>query len=55
MGGRHGATDYREVVIRSDIDVVGVYSPDHLHTEQVTAALAAGKHIVRTKPTVTSV
>ena len=52
---RHGTTDYREIVNRSDIDVVGVYSPDHLHAGQVTAALAAGKHIVCTKPIFTSV
>ena len=51
----HWSTDYRDVVARSDIDVVGVYSPDHLHTEHVTAALEAGKHIVCTKPMVTTV
>jgi predicted dehydrogenase len=51
----HWSTDYRDVVARSDIDVVGVYSPDHLHAEHVTAALEAGKHIVCTKPMVTTV
>ncbi len=52
---KHWTTDYREVVSRSDIDVVGVYSPDHLHAEHVTAALEAGKHIVCTKPMVASI
>jgi predicted dehydrogenase len=43
-------TDYRELVSRKDIDVVGVYSPDHLHYEHVSAALKAGKHVLCTKP-----
>jgi predicted dehydrogenase len=52
---RHWTTDYLEVINRPDVDVIGVYSPDHLHAEHVTAALEAGKHIVCTKPMVTSV
>ena len=51
----HWTTDYLEVIKRPDVDVIGVYSPDHLHAEHVTAALEAGKHIVCTKPMVTSV
>jgi predicted dehydrogenase len=51
----HWTTDYLEVINRPDVDVIGVYSPDHLHAEHVTAALEAGKHIVCTKPMVTSV
>jgi predicted dehydrogenase len=43
-------TDYRELVKRKDIDVVAVYSPDHLHHEHCVAALKAGKHVVCTKP-----
>jgi predicted dehydrogenase len=48
-------TDYRELVARPDVDVIGVYSPDHLHYDHVRAALEAGKHVVCTKPMVTSV
>jgi predicted dehydrogenase len=48
-------TDYRELVARPDVDVIGVYSPDHLHAEHAAAALRAGKHVVCTKPMVTSV
>jgi predicted dehydrogenase len=48
-------TDYRELIARPDVDVVGVYSPDHLHAEHALAALRAGKHVVCTKPMVTSV
>ena len=51
----HWSTDYRDVIARPDVDVIGIYSPDHLHAEHVTAALEAGKHIVCTKPMVTTV
>lgn len=47
-------TDYRELVARQDVDVVAVYSPDALHAEHCIAALEAGKHVVCTKPMVTS-
>jgi predicted dehydrogenase len=46
-------TDYRALVERPDVDVVAVYSPDHLHAEHCLAALAAGKHVICTKPMVT--
>ena len=47
-------TDYRELVSRPEIDVVGIYSPDYLHVEQIEAATAVGKHIICTKPMVVS-
>jgi len=47
-------TDYRELVQREDVDVVCVFSPDHLHAEHCVAALQAGKHVVCTKPMVTT-
>ena len=57
-GDQHGipfaTTDYRELLARPEIDVVGIYSPDHLHIEQIEAAVAAGKHIICTKPMVVS-
>ena len=53
-GIAHWTTDFRELVRRPEIDVVGVYSPDHLHIEHVVAALEAGKHVVCTKPMVAS-
>ena len=46
-------TDYQELVSRDDIDVVAVYSPDHLHAVHCAAAIEAGKHVVCTKPMVT--
>jgi predicted dehydrogenase len=48
-------TDYRELIARDDISVIGVYSPDHLHAEHAIAALKAGKHVICTKPMCTSV
>ncbi len=47
-------TDYRELVRRPEVEVVAVYSPDALHAEHCLAALEAGKHVVCTKPMVTS-
>ena len=35
---------------RPDIDLVGIYTPDHLHKDQVIRALEAGKHVLVTKP-----
>jgi predicted dehydrogenase len=46
-------TDYRELVGRTDVDVVCVFSPDHLHAEHCLGALERGKHVVCTKPMVT--
>ena len=47
-------TEYQALLDRPDIDVVGIYSPDHLHMAQIEAAAAAGKHIICTKPMVVS-
>ena len=54
IGVEFWTTDYQELVSRDDIDVVAVYSPDHLHAEHCAAAIEAGKHVVCTKPMVTS-
>jgi predicted dehydrogenase len=47
--------DHRALVECPDVDVVCVFSPDHLHAEHCAAALEAGKHVVCTKPMVTTV
>lgn len=44
-----------ELINRKDIDIVGIYTPDHLHSEHCIKALEAGKHVICTKPMVTSV
>lgn len=47
-------TDWRELIRRPEVEVVGVYSPDSLHAEHVLAALEAGKPVLVTKPFTTS-
>jgi len=54
IGVSFWTTDYRELVRRDDIDVVAIYSPDHLHAEHCVAAIESGKHVVCTKPMVTN-
>lgn len=43
-------TSYAEMLRDPKVDVVGIYTPDQLHAEHVLQALAAGKHVVCTKP-----
>lgn len=45
-------TDYGDMLAREDVDVIGIFTPDPLHAEQILAALGAGKHVVCTKPVV---
>ena len=46
--------EYRELLARSDVDIVAIYTPDALHGEHVEQALLAGKDVICTKPLVTS-
>ena len=46
-------TEYKELIQRGDIDVIAVYSPDHLHAQHCIDALKADKHVIVTKPMVT--
>jgi predicted dehydrogenase len=54
FGVPHWTDDYRALVAREDVDVVCVFSPDHLHAPHCLGALGAGKHVVCTKPMVTT-
>lgn len=41
---------YAALLANPAVDVVGIYTPDHLHADHVLAALRAGKHVICTKP-----
>ena len=47
-------TSYDELLARADVDIVAIYTPDHLHAEHAERAFAAGKHVICTKPLVNS-
>jgi len=47
-------SDYRQMLDRKDIDMVIVATPEFFHPEHVTAAAAAGKHILCEKPMATT-
>ncbi len=42
--------DYDEMLARPEVDVVAIYTPDHLHAEHVERAFEAGKDVICTKP-----
>ncbi len=43
-------TNYDDLLNDPEIDVVGIYTPDHLHAAHIKQALLHGKHVVCTKP-----
>ncbi len=43
-------TDYRRMLDREDVDVVGIYTPSGAHLEIACDVAAAGKHVLVTKP-----
>lgn len=43
-------TSYQEMLDDQNIDVIAIYTPDHLHAEHVKQALLHNKHVVCTKP-----
>ena len=47
-------TDYEELLARSDIQAVGIDTPDFAHRDAFIAACKAGKHILLEKPLATS-
>ncbi|HSL42523.1 MAG TPA: Gfo/Idh/MocA family oxidoreductase [Anaerolineales bacterium] len=47
--------DYRDILADPEVDAVVIATPPYLHAEQLTAALAAGKHVLVEKPLAESV
>jgi predicted dehydrogenase len=43
-------TEYQEMLDDPEIDIIAIYTPDHLHAEHIKQALLHGKHVVCTKP-----
>ena len=43
-------TSYQDMLNDAEIDIIAIYTPDHLHAEHVKRALLHGKHVVCTKP-----
>ena len=46
----HYTTKYDDMLKDPEIDIIAIYTPDHLHAEHVASALEHGKHVVCTKP-----
>lgn len=43
-------TEYSDMLEDPTIDIIAIYTPDHLHATHVELALQHGKHVVCTKP-----
>lgn len=43
-------SSFDELLANPAVDVVGIYTPDHLHARHIIQALQAGKHVICTKP-----
>jgi predicted dehydrogenase len=54
LPGVAGYTDFWQVAERSDVDLVAICTPDHLHTEPAVAMMEAGKHVIIEKPLATT-
>jgi predicted dehydrogenase len=46
--------DFRDLLSRTDLDVIDLCTPPHQHLEQITAGLRSGKHMICEKPLVGS-
>ena len=51
LPGARITTSYDEVLAASDVDIVSIATPNHLHAAQAVAAARAGKHLLLEKPT----
>lgn len=46
----HYTTSYQDMLDDASIDVIAIYTPDHLHAEHIKLALLHNKHVICTKP-----
>jgi predicted dehydrogenase len=50
LGWQESVTDWKELVVREDVDVVDINAPSNVHKEIALAAAKAGKHLFCEKP-----
>lgn len=50
FGARHFTDDWRQTVIRDDVDLICITTPPNLHKEMTLLAVEHGKHILCEKP-----
>jgi predicted dehydrogenase len=50
FGFHNSTSNYEEMLNDKDIDMIAIYTPDHLHAEHVKQALLHDKHVICTKP-----
>jgi len=53
--GVRGYTDYNDLLVKEDLDIVSVCTSDELHLKPVLAAAVSGKHVLVEKPLAMSV
>jgi myo-inositol 2-dehydrogenase/D-chiro-inositol 1-dehydrogenase len=50
LGVEHRCNRFEEMIALEELDAICIVSPSGLHTAQISAALAAGKHVFSEKP-----
>ncbi|MDA3958582.1 inositol 2-dehydrogenase [Oceanispirochaeta sp.] len=50
LGVEHRCNSFEEMIALEELDAICIVSPSGLHTAQISAALAAGKHVFSEKP-----
>src|SRR5262252_4506685 len=51
LPGARITTKYDDILDASDVDIVSIATPNHLHATEAAAAAQAGKHLLLEKPT----
>jgi predicted dehydrogenase len=51
LAGVRITTSYDDLLAASDVDIIAIATPNHLHADQAAAAALAGKHLLVEKPT----
>ncbi len=54
LGVPRSYTSYKDM-LKEDLDIIAIYTPDNMHITHIEQAFAYGKHVICTKPLVNSV